>query len=342
MATLDLCWAEPAAIKSNSFLDSTSFNIVMNTTAGRFDSNYSRAAISTTLNNRFFLDAKSDLTDFWLHFDMYSAAGAETGTTPINGIPSIIFHSSDGNPQYRFTLGNGVNSSWYLLKTIDGTNWTVIDAVSTLVVSLRHVIDIHIKISPTVGQYELFQNGVQLRNFTGDTSSLNNAIRYINMGSGSVAIKDYSQIILANESTVGWKLSTISPTADGGIANWTNTFAQINSIPYTNNKDTGLHTNSLVQHSFVASDITVTAAGLTVDSVWSGCRGYMTSDSTIQGVYPMLRSGGINYINTNKILSVTDGSETVEKIKWSVNPVNGSGWTQNDVNILEYGVSGGM
>jgi hypothetical protein len=344
MSVIELCWSEPSAVVSSSFLNQKSYNIVMNTTAGRFDPNFCNAAISTTLTNRIYLDCKSDQTDIWLHFDMYSniVTTPEVGTTPVNGIPSIIFHSSSGDEQFRFTIGDS-NTSWYLLKTLDGVTWTVIDTVSTLTNSIRHVLDLHIKISSTVGRYELFQNGTQLRNFTGDTSCFNNSIRYVTMGSGSVNVKDYSQIILANENTVNWKVASLSLTADGGVTNWSNTFAQVNSVTYTSNKSFGLHTNSLSSnHSFVASDINVAATGLTVDSVWAGYRGSITTDSSVQGIYPLIRSGGVNYVNSTKIMGITDCDEVVNKAKWSANPVNGSGWTQADVNSFEYGVNGGL
>jgi hypothetical protein len=344
MGVINAIWSEPSTVEFESALIplgrvDTFFQPFV---ASGVDATYSPTGFASDKDlNKIYLTSPVGLTTLWIHFSIKTAAtnAAEQGSTPINGIPSIIFYHN-GQQQYRMGRGNASATNWYFQKTLNnGSTWTQVGTFAVIPFATLMEIDIKIVISATVGEYFIYKDGVLMTSFSGDTSCTNNLISLITLGSGVSVLSTnnniYSQIILADENTVGWKLQTLKISA-GSDANFLGDFSRVNLSSYKGASDKSVSTD--IPNARISFDTNNTVVNsLVVDSVWVAGRHIKVGASSVNNSQLLLKVGGIDYVDAT-LISAKVGKEEVIKQKWTANPSNSSGWTKADVDALQIGL----
>jgi hypothetical protein len=345
MSVIDVAWSEPAAIDFENLPTPLGLGVFSNSfqpfVAGSVDTIYTSHGFATSRDfNHIYLRSPNGLTTFWLHFGIKTAVSnvAEQGTTPINGIPTVKFYHNN-QIQFRMGRGNASATNWYFNKTIDnGVNWTQVGTFAIVPAATLMLLDIKVVISATVGIYEIYKDGVLLTSFSGNTSSTDNAVSLIELGSGielySSSNNIYSQMILADENTIGFKVQTLKVLSDNTPGTFLGTFARVNASTYTPTSNLSVSSNT-PDASIVFTVTDTIANSLTIDSVWTGARKRKVGPSAVTKSSFVLKIGATEYVDTPH--NSTIGEEVAIKTKWSANPSNGSGWTNATVDALQIG-----
>lgn len=146
-----------------------------------------------------------------------------------------------------------------------------------------------------------------------------------------------SQVIVADESTLGKKLATIYPESDGTYNEFTSGGAldideltldtsDFISTDQVNKRYTANYTN--IDNAYVGYD---------VDAVQVTTHARLPASSAINDLQHMVRNGGSDYTTAN--LNITkDGSVQRLESLFQTNPVTGNNWTKADVDASEFGV----
>lgn len=310
-------------------------------TTTHFNTNYAREGLQARQSSsEYVLDLKADYSDIWLHFDVFTVNNA---TTTARGW--IEMYNSAGVMQFRTAYGGTATHSILQRSTNGGVTFTNVDGSDTFImsVSTRHTLDIHIKAHATEGEASVYVNAALSNvDVSGDVSSQDNAIRYIVLKSDSAGnTLVYSQVIAATTSTIGWRLQTLLPTANGGgVAQWDGSYTSVAATGFVNLHEQSLSTNVPNEaHSFPTTNVTGDASSLIVQGIMVSARGFITAGSTVDDIRGLLRMGGVNYESPDLgFISAPNGGEQTLQYLWDLNPVTMNAFSQSDINNLEIGV----
>jgi hypothetical protein len=347
MAVIDVVWAEPAATVFSDDADPAVFFDGISSSFQPFitlysDPIYSPYSFMTSLSvNNLFVTSPTGLNSFWLHFDINTGVGnpTEAGSTPIDGIASVIFYHNNIK-QFRMGRGNGSYTDWYFLRTLDnGITWDQVGGVITLPQQTLMTLDLKVTIDATVGAYQLFKDGTSLISFTGDVDCTSGLVSKIQLRSGATVVglanTSYSQIVLANESTVGWKLLTLNVTGDNAPGAFLGDWTRVNDHNYVAASVRSVSTD--ITNSSILFDMTDTVVNsLVIDSVWTSTRKKRTANAAPTKSVALMKIGATVYEHPDVTTSPPD-EEIVSKQRWSANPSNNSGWVPSAVDNLQIG-----
>lgn len=299
--------------------------------AGRFNANTSRGAMLVTQGvSEIFLPFGGILSSAWVHFDLYQEA-------IVAGTEYISLRNTAGNAsQYRLNIDS---SGFITVERFKSAVWTALATTSAaaIVANTRQEIDIFYTRSVGSGVFQIYKDGVSLMNFTGDadTESTIDQIRFRGLTLNSQEM-NVSQVIVADENTIGWKLATLPPDGNGAQTAWTGDYTAVDEFVY--NPADFIETNTTNQTETVTvGDINVAFAAFNVKAVVVAARVTNDSGSAVNDLQAVVRVGGVDYVSSN--LSVTkDGSDQARQNIWEVNPATSAAWTQAAVNGVEAGV----
>ncbi|AUR96404.1 hypothetical protein HOU79_gp69 [Vibrio phage 1.224.A._10N.261.48.B1] len=198
------------------------------------------------------------------------------------------------------------------------------------------VCDVDISFNPITNKVSLYVNGA-LR-FEGDldcnrrsAGTKAHSLRWYAtwIGEGFVI----SQLIVANERTLGWKLKTLHPTAQGTHAEWVNDVANINGaiMNYTTSVDSDVAAKQSYVHSQVQSAI---QEEMVIETLYVT----LLADAigAVTKVGALARVGGTDY-NLPSTEMLDDKYITPYAEEMSVNPATGNPWTFAELNATEFG-----
>lgn len=342
MGALATSWGNVESIINEDGFDGG--NLIRTTTTTTYlDANYAKNCANANGYSTEYLvnDIGYEVTDeVWLHCEL-RMNGPDGVEDDGDGSSMITFYDTNKVPQYRIGLTAAASTSTFAFQrsTDGGTNWTTMGSTFTLSQNILYIIDLQVKIHASTGEAKVYKDGTLTIDFTGDTTSQDNAVRYVDLRSAG-DFKYWSQVIVADEYTVGWKVNYLEPTTNGGATGWSGGVTDLTTGIYTGISNKGLHTdtNDTVS-TFVLDDIYTGASTLVVDSVFVAARGSMSSGTSVSDLKAVVRIGGTNYDSTDSLSRIiNDGSEYSDIVKFGTNPSNGSGWTQADVNGIEAGV----
>lgn len=325
-----------AASELESFQLSGFDRVSQVTTAGRFDSDYSRAAIRCS-RNAFIRADFTAVAEGWLHFLVYPTDNNSGGQ---DGQCFRLIDVANDQQVLIFDADNGV----WNLEYWNGASFTEITpnisggAGGTFPEGELVTIDVHWKIDGVSGVWELFINGVSQAVFNGDTTDGDYAsISRVELSSGNdidtTADFFFSEVIVASEETTTWRLSTLDATGAGSNSAWTNDFSSVNGAPL---KDPTFIESGVVDQveTFAASNLSVAAAARDVVGLVIGARARegATGPSELQGA---VRSGGTNYFSANLGPKLAYGPF---QAIFETNPDTTSAWTPAEIDAVEYGL----
>lgn len=321
----------PAAAITNGFAPS------FDTAAGNRDTNFVSSAHNCVRgDNDVVVDLRTGYSDIWIHFEL-----SISGTQSDNQV-TIGTYDASGNLQLAMT-SNGTAQNADFDRSTNGTTTTgtaFSGPAVTIAATTRYRFDIHFKIAASGGVVEAYVNEVLAGSvFTGDTST-NGAqnMRYVTFRAGGTSTRRYSQIIVADENTRGWKVQeAFVATGSQNFSGWTGDFSNVDDVTFSVSKFDSAFTNTVGNTvSYVTNDCTASAAAMTVRAVVACGRAYLSPDAAPTGIAPGLSIGGTFYEGATVSLTNAMGDVPFQNI-WHANPSNGSGWTQADVNALQVG-----
>jgi hypothetical protein len=216
-----------------------------------------------------------------------------------------------------------------------------------------YLIEVHVKISATVGRYEVKVNGKpDSINFTGNTGTTNPNQIYATDGGGYQYGTDtqYWDDFAVNDTTTatdnGWcgdgHIIALAPTGNGNSSDWTgsdadqiNNYLLVDDIP--SNSDTDYVVDVTTGHKDLYTHPAMTAwvAGESVSRVYAECRARLeTADGS--SVIPGIRSNTTEDWSTSVVLG--SSYQQAKGKELLTDPDTGVAWTESGVNNTQVGV----
>lgn len=301
------------------------------TTAGRFVNTASRGALVVEQGvSEIELNASANLTEGYIHMYLYQEAVAGN----VDGW--IQIKKLDGSNAFRINLNS--DGTWDFDKYSGATWVNLFTTGASMLSNSAGAIDIYINVHASTGSVVIYKDGVSQGSYSGNTSIDNASFGRLHFygQTGTANELNVSQVIIANESTLGWVLATLSPDGNGANTAWTGSYTDIDEfILDTGDYIEAIATN-LVETSTV-SNINAAYSTYNVKAVAVGIRASNDSGSVISDLQACVRVSSINYFSPNLSLP-KDGADYSRYYVWDLNPNTTSAWSQAAVNALEVGV----
>lgn len=326
-----------AATELESFQRSSATAVTQSTTAGRFDSNFSRGAIEVADGSHY---AQADFTaetDGWLHFLAYF--------TDLNNIEhdNQIFQLRDSSTGQVVLQLDGDNGAWDM-EYWNGSSFTEVSIAGGasgggFPIGELVRFDVQWTIHNSTGVFRIYMNESLIVEFTGDTLQTGfTTIDQLRLSSGSTRVSAdqtyFSEVIVADEDTRGWRLATLGVTADGTNTAWTGDYTDIDEIDLDDADDITSDTADQV-HGFAVDNVPAEAAGYSVEAVVVGMRANRAASGP-QNLQAHVRSGGTDYFSSN-VGTLGLGLLPFQAV-FATDPGTASAWAQSGVNAAEVGV----
>lgn len=295
-------------------------------TSGTFhDTSMTRGALrvgnSDTLTTTFV--SKSDV---WIHFKGYlRVANGNSGTSVTisgGGTDLVRIHTfSDASEGHDLEYWSG--SAWISIQ---------IDALS--IAQLMDV-DLHCNFAASGGEFTLYQDEVQVAQFTGDTTVGGSAVDTLTLSGTAVGSVDcfYSQVLISDTDTRGKQVETLVATADGVATAFTGTFADIDDEGLNDDGNSIEGVSDGAEQLFELGNPTVPSNHFISDLVF-GSRS-STAAAGSQSMQFLTRSGSTNYASA----SVTGLDATLRpyQLIQTTDPDTGEVWDGAGISNIQAG-----
>ena len=302
------------------------------TTSGHYELNVSRGAMKVTQGvSEIELVTSQTLAEGYIHMYLYQEAVAG------NVDDWIQIKKANGDPAFRISLN--ADGTWAAQKYKSGV-WSADLAVTAGVVLANDAaaFDVYIKVDGTVGEFRIYKETVEILTFAGDTSIDNLTFGRVHVkgqtGSGNEL--SVSQVILADESTLGWKLASLNPTGNGANTQWTGNYTDVDEFVFDSTDFLEALSTGLIETSTM-SDLNALLGSFNVKAVAFATRAENDSGSSVNDIQATLRISGTNYFSGNLGLA-KDGTDHSVQTIFATNPATGGSWSQSVVNALEAGL----
>ena len=304
------------------------------TTAGTFDSAWCDSAIKVANNESFTIGVPGTHTNLWFHFELYGDSSGLAGLSSDGTWLTINCTSSGSNNLYAEANMTDGQISYRCSRYSNYTSPNSTALIHHPAALVRTTFDFNVRINDSGTDYvDIYHNG-----------SLYGTISYDNLTTEAISVNSivfqnydvncnmhYSQIIIADESTIGMKIARMDPDSAGSHSAWV-----------------GDHTSILLPFDGLA----ILSDTITNRESWNlsaypgpasptGIRGiFQTSyaslgESAIPGGFEhFLRVGGTDY-DSSKIVPVPGKQHITE---WANNPDTSSPWATSDLAALIAGV----
>ncbi len=301
-------------------------NCIESTAGGRFDSARARLSLGFT--------GSATIADYW-------SAQLTDPTTGAAVNPTTVYLHAEFYPA-NFSVGGphnaieGVNASgvvvWQFARLVGTQNfqpqyWDGAAFVSTgitvaLAFNTLYALDFEI-ICGASGACRLWVNGNGPPSIgvISDADCNNISSFRFKQGQSTQGNMGWSQIIAADELTVGWKLYTRAPTSNGANTAWTGAFGDVDEA-VTNDADFIESTAANDVETFLGPALTLGSEGVKAVIVSARIK---TIASGPQNAQAALRRGGTNYFSAN-LSGLSTGYVGASGI-FEVDPSTAVAWT---------------
>jgi hypothetical protein len=314
-----------------AFIPSDS-SIIESTSSGYFDSSFARCALNCSGSASYADGFEFAATgDTWTHFEVIqntaSASGSQaTLCTWLDASANELFRLTSTTPFTGQTMTIQLQYNNASVWTNLGSSFTVTSALLTL--------DVNLVSNSASGSGTVYLSGTQRSTGTANLSALAGVAQFRGNGK-TVAIPatvSLSQVIIADESTIGWRLKTVPATGAGATTDWTGTYTEIDEIVYS---DADFINSATVDQVELFSHGTTVPSGYTVRGVIVTARAKRGSASGPQNLQLALRSGGTTYFSSSQALGLGYGAHS--KV-WEQDPATTADFTASAISTLQFGV----
>jgi hypothetical protein len=299
-------------------------DVTTTTSATYHDSDLSDYALDvngSSPNSQFYVDINSAQTEMWLHFTLYD-------DSDYSGSHIDFIDSASGNVQFDLYVHG---SQLFDIRKYDSGTVTLISDMSYPVDS-KNEWDIYLKIHATTGEVKVYKNKVLVGSFNGDTSTDNNQIDRLLFKSTSPDWNQayYSQIIIADENTIGFKLASLTPNADDSTVNWTGDYTDIDEFTLGGTDFITSDTLNAVA-LFNKANLNTLYNGWEVKGLTISTRYDISAGSTVNDLQHAVKTGGNTYTGAS-LGTVKDGTVHVKQTLFATNPDTSNPWTTTEIN----------
>jgi hypothetical protein len=300
---------------------------VVSATGGRFDADASRNALVASLGVSEYSIRYAESTEIWIHAFLYQESVAAEDLIYIGGDDGAykIALESDG----RWSVYANVAATYTLLATTD-------DPV--LVDEGAHI-DIRILMDVS-GEIQIYKDEVEVLTFSGDTTGdatyMDNLYIQGLTGAGNETM--ISQLIIADQPTLGMRLVTLPVTGAGSTSEWTGTAADIDEAELNEADFISALEGDLVSTFALTNVPTPAYDNYAAIAVAVGVLANNPAETFVGNIQAALRIGGINYFSADSPFLTHDGQTVATVFTFNSDPSNASAWNKTKVNALEVGV----
>lgn len=294
----------------------------ISTNTNYFDSNYSRLAIvnpylvscGQTLSTEFGAN-----TSFWVGFSIYQVST----NNPSKQLLSI--YDSNGNKSVEVYPGGGYMG--LILRVYNNIDSYADAPYFNHINNLLHRYDLNVYTDNGICYSKLYRNNIQIAQTS--LNGNNRGIKTLEIYNGIQNTSYISEIIIADESTLGMRVKTYWPTADGTHTTWEGNFDNVN------NNDVGIEAISTQLPNAVETFLhgRTLSEGTTIRAITIGAAIASANPTDASAV---LNIGGTLYQKAFE-KPLTQGAAPNIAI-YETNPATGVSFTAADFNSLEFGV----
>lgn len=327
-----------------AFVQGSYAGLTWSTTAGVYDSDFSRGAVGFSTTSDAYLRAPltSAQTTCWVSMQHWLGSG---GTGQVTANVWMEFCNASLAPIYRIMgIGGTTTQPLVQFQYLTGGVWTNIGNPRVVPTNTLHKWDFLFTFSATVGDCRAYVDGVLLGQLTGNTAPTAPAnlaeVRWHNQGVNFASNGVWlSEVQILDTSTLGRRLATLYLTGTGTTDAWTPSTgaASVDTVDEAGTyADTDYASSPTANQIYtgVTSDLSLTAQQYAVDSVviaYRALRG-ATGPQNLQGV---VRVGGTNYASGVSVAGlVTNMGYTWDA--FDLNPATSAAWTPTQLNTAGF------
>jgi energy-converting hydrogenase Eha subunit E len=298
---------------------------------GRYEATASRHAMKIVAAvSEIEMNFPANITTGWIHMYIYQEAIGDVVTD------FIQIKTKAGLPAFR--IGIDATGLWSIYK-YSGAAWTSALGTTVAPVAINSLATIDILLTVGVsGTFKIFKDGVAVITFIGDTTIDNTNFGRLHIKGQPTSTKaiNVSQVVIADESTLGFKLITQTPTSAGATSGWTGDYTMIDDTTYDINDFIETNVTNAIS-TFGTSNINAAYSTYNVKAVTVAMQSSNDAGSAVSDLQAAVRVGASNFFSANLGLT-KDGSNYPVQGTFNLNPATAAVWTQAEVNAAEAGV----
>lgn len=306
------------------------------TTAGLYDSTYTDRAIqllnAATVRSARFINpttgANVSLTSGWAHFELSYFVNTNGSS---NGCCYLV--NSSGTRVVRIFADDSGNLR---LDYWNGSSW--VTGASTYAVGESTLAEIDLNfVCGASGSLELYVDQASALTVSGLNAAVDNAA-YIEFADFNTIINAevrVSQVLVTEETTIGAKVSSLIPNANGANTAWSGDYTAIVETGY-DDTDYIESTSAGEKESYGASNITNPYATGVISSVWFAARAKLGAASPTN-IKALVRSNSTDYPAGYNFPNLNSSSFEPSTTAFTTDPDTGVGWTLSGINAAEVG-----
>lgn len=272
------------------------------------------------------------LTEVWTHISLNHRSDSPAAT--LSYYPVVWLNASDvESVRLKHVTGGGETISF---EYWTGAAWAAAGSAVTLpLTSAMQTLDIRILCNTASGNVSLYVAGTERINASVDLSGTV-SIRKMRVTGGTAGgfsgETRFSQVIIANASTIGYRLGTCYPSAAGATSSWTGAYTDIDETLYDDADF--INSASANQISTFAQTSIAALTGYTVRAVAVTARAKRGSSGPAN-IRMALRASGTDYFSASDI-ALGLGYTPVQTI-WETNPATSAAWVNTAISTLQPG-----
>lgn len=297
---------------------------------GSYNSSFARCAIACNRDTNYAEGLPSaSATDAWIHFEFETGAIASSTSTT-----RFVWYDSSGNDRIKIIYQD--TTTQLIVQYWNGASYTSLTGISVAVDGIRQTIDLHVVCNSATGSINLYIAGTnRLDSGSINLSSVTNLKKFRFYGaviSNLTTQTWFSQVIVADESTIGWRLGTRYPNGAGATSAWTGAHTDIDEAVYSDSdfilSGTANQVSTFTQTGPALTGYTVRAVAVTTRN--------RRGASGPQNLRHALRVSGTDYFSGSDI--ALDLGYTATQTIWETNPATAAAWVNTAIDALQPGV----
>lgn len=297
--------------------------------SGSYNSSFARCYTACPLTPAYAETVEvAETADFWLHFEVDQYFFSNSSTQG----PIVEFLDGSDVPFVRLNSDSQASTTWQV-EYWTGAAWTAAGTFTAPGDSLQ-TLDINVVGNSASGSASVYLSGTnRLTTAAIDLSAYGGVakVRFYGRGSSIAGTRAISQVIMADEPTIGWRLATVPATGAGATTDFTGTYTEIDEVVYSDadfiNSAVANQVEIFSHSSTVPSGYTVRAFGVTARA--------KRGASGPANLQLALRSSGTTYFSGSKALDVGYGAFCHV---WETDPATAAAFATSAIASLQFGV----
>lgn len=286
--------------------------------------------------------------DCWVHFrvNLNNYNGVDVQGSASLSNPGLLFGMMKSGNVTAVPLGIGLipnTGKMYICTGTDLAGNFITQGQGTPINGATYTVDIHMKLDPVIGYMLVYLNGQLVLSYYGDTTLAGQITEWAGFWITSnrpntiygAQYLYFSEVLASTAKTIGQRVISATPNADGDLTGWAGTVANVNTL----NPDDGttISTSTVgAQQLMQLSDLDPTLpADLNVAAVVTSLRATNNGTGSPANLSHLVKSGVTVTAGAAHALSA---SVAIDQQEWATNPTTGVAWTLADVNGMQQGM----